>query len=225
MKNGDSADTIVVTYGRCHAALELVQDLMQVIPADEWGELARRMLDRDLLADDEWWGALHRRRRRTAGRPIDAHDIPSASTKLTAGHLLLAAHLGRTHETAPDPVVSATHHESGRIRVYEYGEARRIAYARSDGRCEADGLHHKNCPGDDAITPAEFVTHHIYPRERARRDGMIDDPLLDHPANLLVVWNGLTRKGAGGCHGRIHSERRLATELGYLRRDLSHVVG
>lgn len=223
MKDGDTEATIVITYGRCHAALELVADLLDVVPPAEWHQLARRMLNRDLLADDEYWGALQRRRRRKAGKPIDPADIPSASTKLTAGHLLLAAHLGRTHEIGDDPAVDELYHESGRFRAYSYDEARRIAYVRSGGLCEADGLHHRNCPSDDTAHPEQFVTHHVYPRERAKRDGLDGDPLVDHPTNLLVVWNGYG-SGAGGCHRRIHTERRLATELGYLARDLSHVV-
>lgn len=224
MKDGDSPDTIVITYGRCHAALELVSDLMNVVPPAEWHQLARRMLDRDLLVDDEnFWAPLQRRRRRKLGKPIDPADIPSASTKLTAGHLLLAAWLGHSHETVDDPPVDELYHESGRFRAYSYDEARRIAYRRSEGLCEADGLHHSQCPGNDTAHPEQFVTHHVYPRERAKRDGLDGDPLVDHPANLLVVWNGYG-SGAGGCHWRIHTERRLSTELGYLARDLSHVV-
>lgn len=224
MKDGDSPDVIVITYGRCNAALELVADLLAVVPPAEWQTLARRMLDRELLVDDEnFWAPLQRRRRRNLGKPIDPADIPSGSTKLTAGHLLLAAWLGYQHQETDDPPVDDLYHESGRLRVYEYDEARRIAHQRSGGMCEADELHHRNCPRDDRANPEQFVTHHIYPRERAKRDGLEGDPIVDHPANLLVVWNGYG-SGAGGCHWRIHTERRLATELGYLARDLSHVV-
>lgn len=224
MKDGDTPDTIVITYGRCNAALELVTDLMQVVPPAEWHPLARRMLDRELLADDQWWGALQRRRRRKAGKALDPGDIPSGATKLTAGHLLLAAVIGRDLEQTDDPVMDDLYHASGRFREYDYPEAQRIAYRRSGGLCEADGIHHRNCPGDDSAAPDQFITHHIYPRERAKRDGLEGDPLVDHPTNLLFIWNGLTRKGAGGCHGRIHTERGLSHDLGHLRRDLGHVL-
>ena len=226
MKDGDSPATIVVTYGRCHAAMEMVDDLFAVVPVAEWRPLALRMLDRELLADDEFWAAVQRRRRRIAGRPIRPSDLPSYSTRLTAGHLLLAACHGRDFAHTDDPLADEHRHVSGRVRVYTYDEARRVAYRRSEGLCEADGLHHRNCPGsiDAATSPDTFRTHHLYPRERAKRDGLLDDPLLDHPGNLLVVWNGHTGQGAGGCHGRIHTERELAHELGYLQRSLSHVV-
>lgn len=225
MKDGDSPDTIVITYGRCNAALEMVQDLMQVIPVAEWQSLARQMLDRDLLSDDEWWAALQRRRRRIAGRPIKPSDLPSYATRMTAGHFLLAAWLGDQHtfDSMSDPIACDYYHASGRIRKYEYAEAAAIAWARSGGYCEADGLHHKNCPGDLIKVEHEAVTHHVYPREVAKREGLKGDPLIDHPGNLLVVWNG-HGSGAGGCHGRIHTERSLARDLGHLARSLAHVA-
>lgn len=225
MKDGDSPDTIVITYGRCNAALEMVQDLLDVIPSAEWHSLARQMLDRDLLSDDEWWGALQRRRRRIVGRALKPSDLPSYSTRMTAGHLLLAAWLGDQHtfDSMTDPVVCDYYHASGRARKYEYAEAASIAWSRSGGYCEAEGLHHRHCPGDLQPVEHEAVTHHIYPRETAKREGLTGDPLIDHPGNLLVVWNG-HGSGAGGCHGRIHTERALARDLGHLARSLNHVA-
>ncbi len=225
LKDGDTPATIVVTYGRCNAAMEMVQDLMAVIPVAEWHTLARQMMDRDLLSDDEWWAAVQRRRRRIAGRALKPSDLPSYSTRMTAGHLLLMAHLGADYDpTDDDPVVNGHHHASGRVRVYEYAEARQIAWDRSGAMCEAEGLHHKNCPLDLSQHETTTVTHHIYPREVAKREGLADDPHVDHPGNLLVVWNGTTSLGAGGCHGRIHTERGLARDLGHLARSLAHVA-
>mgnify|MGYP000536592921 CR=1 FL=1 len=225
MKNGDSPDTIVITYGRCNAAMEMVQDLMAVVPPAEWHTQARQMMDRDLLADDEWWGALQRRRRRIAGRALKPSDLPSYATRMTAGHLLLAAHYGRDlMPTTDDPCTDGLTHDSGRVKVWDYQEARAVAWDRSGGFCEVEGLHHRDCPGDLASLQDQAVTHHIYPREVAKREGLRDDPLLDHPGNLLVVWNGLTSLGAGGCHRRIHTERGLARDLGHLARSLAHVA-
>ena len=85
-------------------------------------------------------------------------------------------------------------------------------------RCQAKGLHHRDCPGE--IHPATvntFSVHHRYPKERAKRDGFTGD--IDAQHNLLAVWNGTTGLGAGGCHGRIHSERRKAKDLGLLLDD------
>lgn len=224
MKDGDDPATIVITYGRCNAAMEMVADLMDVIPPGEWRTLSRQMMDRDLLSDDEWWAALQRRRRRIAGRALNPSDMPSYSTRITAGHHLHAAWLGSIHQPADDPAVDSHHHVSGRVRVYDYREARAIAWERSDGICEAEGLHHRNCPRDLVNHQDQTVTHHIYPREAAKREGLTDDPHLDHPSNLLVVWNGSTSLGAGGCHGRIHTERGLARDLGLLSRSLAHVA-
>lgn len=224
MKDGDSPEVIVITYGRCDAAAEMVQDLMAVVPAAEWRTLARRMMDRDLLADDEWWGALQRRRRRIAGKPLKPSDLPSYSTRVTIGHLLMAADDGRAWTPPIDPIVDDYRHASGRYRKWDYADARLVAWDRSGGFCEADGLHHRGCPGDLKHAEDQTVTHHIYPREVAKREGLQNDPLLDHPGNLLVVWNGLTTKGAGGCHGRIHTERRVARDLGLLARSLDHVA-
>lgn len=224
--NGDDPDVVVISYGRENAAVELVTDLLGIVPPAEWRTLALSALDRELLGDDEFWAALQRRRRRIAGRAIRPGDLPSLSTRVAVAHQLLVADMA--YKVRPDAMepADAVRTVSGRVRHYEYTDARRIAYRRSEGRCEAAGLHHRECPGtvDGARSPDTFITHHIYPRERAKQDGMLDDPLLDHPGNLLVVWNGHTGLGAGGCHRRIHTERALAHELGYLQRDLDHVV-
>lgn len=221
--DGDHPDTIVVTYGRCNKALELVTDCLAVWPPTEWRQLAMRMLDRELLADDEWWFALERRRRTARGLAANPSDLPSYSTRVTAGHLLMAAHQGHESATGSQADIAPVR-PADQLETYDYQTARRIAYQRSGGVCEADGLHHRHCPRNDTGAEDQFITHHVYPRARAKRDGLHGDPIVDHPANLLVVWNGHTRLGAGGCHGRIHREQAAAKRLGLLADDLQHVV-
>lgn len=226
LKDGDHPDNIVVTYNRDNAALELVEDLTRMLPPAELGPLSVRMLNRDILADDEFWGALHRRRYRHLGRPCPT-DLPSYCTRVSAGHQLAAVVLGMAlAPAAPSPELqpSGTHTA---LDPWDIGKAGPHVWRRSDGTCEAHGLHHEGCPGR-ARTPddeANFVVHHVYPKEDAKRDGV---PLgqvsvVHHPANLLVVWNGHTRLGAGGCHGRIHRERTSARRLGLLARALPSV--
>lgn len=82
-----------------------------------------------------------------------------------------------------------------------YDAAGREAIRRSGGRCEADGIHHLNCPGYGT------VRHHIHEQSKGG---------TDESDNVLWVWGGDTVGGVGGCHGRIGSERQLAIELGYL---------
>lgn len=79
-------------------------------------------------------------------------------------------------------------------------------YRRAGGQCQADGLHHKDCPGQ--LPPLDWSAHHVLPREKGGPDEL---------ANLIAVWcpGGL---GLNGCHGRIHSNRRDAERLGLLAR-------
>lgn len=84
---------------------------------------------------------------------------------------------------------------------------RRIAHDQAGGRCQADGLHHLDCP-QHVDNGGVFVAHHIWPTSM----GGTDDP-----TNLLWVWNGLTGLGAGGCHGKSHTFSSVARSLGLLR--------
>jgi len=89
-------------------------------------------------------------------------------------------------------------------------DLRQIAYAQAKGRCQADGLHHTDCPQHvDNASAGEFVPHHVWPIGK----GGDDDK-----KNLVWVWNGIAgRLGAGGCHQKIHDHSRLGRVLGLLR--------
>lgn len=245
-KQGDHPDVIAITYGRDHRAEQLVDQLLARKPVAEWAPLARRMLDRDLLSDDKFWWSLLALTDRERRKNPEPRQLPSYATRVTAAHqVMVAAKVADQLRNGrdPEPRFDATAPVDD-IEIYDYPAAQRIAYARSGGACEADGLHHRNCPGRDDAQPDSgryFITHHIYPREKAKQDikrlrslarhGDVDAAaeaqritnLLDHPANLLVVFNGFTGLGAGGCHGRIHKERTLAKDLGLLAASLDHV--
>lgn len=216
--DGDHPDVVAVTYNRDNAALELVEDLTRIVPPAEWGALSLRMLDRDLILNEEWWHGLQRRRFRSLGRPCPSQN-PSLATRVTAGHMLAAAVLGANWRPPGSFEVTAS---LDPLAPWDYQEARRYAWERAGGQCQADGLHHRNCPGAAAGNPfveAQFITHHVYTRADAKRD-KVPRSVVDNPANLIVVWNGLTNLGAGGCHGRIHTERTAARRLGLLARRL-----
>ena len=87
----------------------------------------------------------------------------------------------------------------------------RISIAR--GRCEAHGLHHRDCPGTAETGHGVFVLHHVI-RRRDRHHP--DYQHRDDVEHLRYVWNGSTGLGAGGCHGRIHDDLNIARELGLL---------
>lgn len=91
-----------------------------------------------------------------------------------------------------------------------YRETRHDRARLADYVCEAEGLHHPDCPGEwfpPSAGLGYFVTHHVLPFA----DGGSDDV-----GNLRFVWNGWTPFGAGGCHGRIHTRAGLARDLGLL---------
>lgn len=93
---------------------------------------------------------------------------------------------------------------------HTYAANRRERALMAGYECEAIGLHHPDCPGRaGGHDTGAFVTHHVHPRA----EGGADDV-----GNLRFVWNGLTPFGAGGCHGRIHTETRRAIALGLLTK-------
>ena len=77
-------------------------------------------------------------------------------------------------------------------------------FRRAGGRCQADGLHHPDCPG--VLKPGwAWNAHHIQPRSKGGADEL---------ENLLAVWTG--GPAASGCHARLHSNPALAKSLGLL---------
>lgn len=100
--------------------------------------------------------------------------------------------------------------EPSRVRL---NGSERVQWAR--GHCEATGMHHADCPGTD-LGRWDFVIHHVY--RRGHTPPGVDRDATEH---LRYVWNGPTRLGAGGCHGRLHSHQREAAELGLLYIDRS----
>ena len=97
----------------------------------------------------------------------------------------------------------------------------KIAVASRDGwRCQATGMHHEDCPGEaSSYTAFQFCAHHMFERWRGKRDRAPVE-LVDAYSNLILVWNGQTGLGAGGCHQKIHTEIELAQSLGLLRTTL-----
>lgn len=89
---------------------------------------------------------------------------------------------------------------------------RSTVHSRARGMCQAEGLHHPDCPG---VLPAgDWVPHHVWPRGTRNNVGEYGPDTVD---NLIAVWcpSGL---GWNGCHGQIHRNATQATELGLLSR-------
>jgi hypothetical protein len=89
-------------------------------------------------------------------------------------------------------------------------ELRAEVFRRAGGRCQADGMHHPDCPG--RLPVDDWSAHHIQPRGKGGADEL---------GNLIAVWcpGGL---GLNGCHGRLHTRRWDAERLGLLRgRDVA----
>lgn len=63
---------------------------------------------------------------------------------------------------------------------------------RAGGRCQAEGVHHPNCPG--VLPWGDWVPHHVWPRSHGGPD-TVD--------NLIAVWCP-GALGLNGCHGRCH---------------------
>jgi hypothetical protein len=84
------------------------------------------------------------------------------------------------------------------------GLKRSEVFLRAGGRCQADGLHHRDCPR--VLDPIrDWAVHHVRPRSKGGSDELV---------NLIAVW--APTLGASGCHSRIHQNPKLATGLGLL---------
>lgn len=233
MRDGDHPDNIIVTFNRGHAAAQLVLDLIRILPPERWQWAASRMLDRDMLADDEWWTRLVNHRDRTLNR-APSGKLPSYSTRMTAAHQMqVAASTRHIIEHRDDPVLADLGLDvAGSFRPgdqswrdddppeggWTMAAAAQRTYELGEGRCELpDGFGHS--PGCPVVITDEtawsFVVHHIYPREEARRN-KIPFAVIDVPSNLMAAWNGFTRSPLGGCHHKIHHERTAARTWGVL---------
>lgn len=108
---------------------------------------------------------------------------------------------------------------------YRSAWAQRVSISR--GLCEANGMHHPDCPRDAVnADPAKhaFVLHHVIRRSDWHHPDYANRDDVQH---LRLVFNGSTALGAGGCHGRIHSHQQRARAKGLLAeqpKDLWDVV-
>ena len=97
------------------------------------------------------------------------------------------------------------------MTVHHTARSERMSLAR--WRCEANGLHHKDCPGVfDGQSNRNFVLHHIW-RKQDETPSNIDRDDVDW---LRFIWNGTTSLGAGGCHAVLHRNQNEARRLGLL---------
>lgn len=106
-----------------------------------------------------------------------------------------------------------------KMGVNHTARAERLMF--SGHRCEANGLHHPDCPGVfDGYSHRNFVLHHIW----RRQDPVPHNVHRDDVAWLRIVWNGPTGMGAAGCHGRIHRNQPEARRLGLLAPHPTHTL-
>lgn len=95
-----------------------------------------------------------------------------------------------------------------------YDEAWFTRASISRYQCEAEGLHHDDCPRNIVNSNAkQFAVHHMI------RKGDTDHPWHDDRDDIeftRLVWNGPTGLGCAGCHGKIHSNQTEARSLDLL---------
>lgn len=78
-------------------------------------------------------------------------------------------------------------------------------------RCEADGIHHQDCPGKITDQVADqFKLHHMIRKSDTDHPWHAD---RDDMEFLRLVWNGPTGMGCSGCHNRIHQDLPKARGL------------
>ena len=246
IKDGDDPTTIVVTFGRCNASAEMVEDLLRVFPPKKWRDVATEMLSRDLLHDDGWWANLLQRRDRALKKSPNP-KLPSYATRITAGHqMAVAASAFDRIWGADDETLEADDETSDRDADPPEGGWTMAAtaqrtYELAAGRCEAHGLHDPACPREITITNnSEWSIHHVFTREQAKKQitTMISEAVragtLDNTKEAKEAFRSAVMStkvdvpsncivvwnrypmGANGCHGRIHREQTSARALGLL---------
>mgnify|MGYP003438950536 CR=1 FL=1 len=135
-------------------------------------------------------------------------SVVGAAIKVSASKLAIGAPKSKSASTPrPKPTSKPANKRSSK-RTSKLGvtpEMRAEVFQRANGRCQAEGLHHPNCPGE--LPPFDWSAHHVQPRSKGGQDK------LD---NLIAVWcpGGL---GLNGCHGRCHGSPTMAKALGLLR--------
>ena len=83
-------------------------------------------------------------------------------------------------------------------------QMRADVYRRAGGMCQADGLHHPDCPG--RLPHGDWSAHHVHERSKGGPDTV---------ENLIAVWCPMGL-GLNGCHGRVHGNPAQARALGLL---------
>ena len=215
--NGDDPITFHVGYQRATAAMEMVKHIMKSYPAGQWRQHSNNMLNKDLLLDDEWFDALIRLRDKTQRKT----KMPSLTTRAMAAHMLAAAAEGFElmfggHDLVADEIDRSHRDENPPDDGWDMRSVSVRVWELSGYECEAHGHHDDRCPGKvTEQNQFQFSVHHRYPREQAKRN-KIPIERIDLPSNCILVWNGQTGLGAGGCHGRIHREQTKARSLGLL---------
>ena len=104
------------------------------------------------------------------------------------------------------PVSSGRRTKAQRRETKVTPEMRAQVFQRANGACQADGLHHPDCPGK--LPVGDWVPHHVLPREHGGPDTL---------GNLIAVWCPMGL-GLNGCHGRLHTRQEEAIRLGLLKK-------
>lgn len=225
LKDGDDPWNVEITYRRSAVGLEMAVDLLRMTAPTKWRQMSLKLLDRDVLLNDESWSALLRRRERFLGK-APTLNLPSYCTRVTVAHQIAAAASAFEILDGQDDIsaLDALEDDTRSLRDDDppdggWASMREVSmrvWELSGNKCEAHEFHHELCPID--VTTEnwdQFKVHHIYPREQAKRYG-IDKSLIDLPSNCILVWNRYPRAGAAGCHGKIHREQTGARAKGLL---------
>ena len=95
-----------------------------------------------------------------------------------------------------------------------YNEAKFVRASIAGYRCEADTLHHDDCPDRiDDSNFGQFAVHHTIRRSDSGHPWHDDRDDIDL---VRLVWNGPTGLGCAGCHQEIHSNQTAARQVDLL---------
>lgn len=150
--------------------------------------------------------SLDAQRRSSNGK---AASVVGPAIKVSASKLAIGAPKSKSASTPrPKPAnkrtVKRTSKRTSKLGVTP--EMRAEVFTRAGGLCQANGLHHKDCPG--LLEPGwGWNAHHVVPRSKGGADEV---------GNLLALWTGGPL--ASGCHARVHQNPEMARALGLLGR-------